>query len=75
MMAAGAEGEPTIVALNGTAWANRFAAEPFITWAETLGVSTREEMLAISEAWRRWGADPGAYAARFWCQAVGFKPA
>jgi SAM-dependent methyltransferase len=74
MMATGAEGEPNIVALNGAGWANRFAAEPFIAYAEAKGVSTREEMLAVSEAWQRWGVDPGAYAARFWCQAIGFKP-
>jgi len=74
LMAAGAEGEPVIVALNGAAWADRFAAEPFIAWAETTGVSNREEMRAISDAWRRWGSDPGAFAARFWCQAIGFKP-
>ncbi len=73
-MAAGAEGEPNIVALNGASWAGRFAAEPFVAYAEAIGVSTRAEMAAISEAWRRWGTDPGAFAARFWCQAVGFKP-
>ncbi|MGE3073324.1 MAG: class I SAM-dependent methyltransferase [Dehalococcoidia bacterium] len=71
----GADGAPQIVAWNGEATARRFAEEPFIAFAEAIGVSTRKEMLAISEAWRAWGRNPGAFAARFWCQAIGFKPA
>lgn len=75
MVAAGAEGEPAIVALTGDSWAQRFAAAPFVAYAEAAGIADRREMLAISEAWRRWGQHPGAFAARFWCQALGWKPA
>ena len=74
MVVGAAEGEPGINALNGAFWANYFTAEPFIEFATLLGLSNRDEMLAISEAHRRWGNDPGSFAARFWCQAIGFKP-
>lgn len=70
----GADGDVQTVAWNGEAAARRFAEEPFIAYAEAIGVSTRAEMLAISEAWRGWSRHPGAFAARFWCQAIGFKP-
>lgn len=72
---AGVEGDANITALNGAFWANYYQQEPFIDYAVALGLTTREEMAAISEAWRRWGKDPGAFAARFWCQAIAFKPA
>ncbi len=71
---ASAEGDAMAVAMNGGFWANYYAQEPFIAYAEALGISTTVEMLAVSEAWKRWGQHPGAFAARFWCQAVGFKP-
>ena len=70
----GAEAESAITAYNGNFWAERFSAEPFVAYAEALGISTREELTGISAAWRAWGQHPGAFAARFWCQAVGFKP-
>ncbi len=70
-----AEGDAMTVAMNGGFWANYYAQEPFIAYAEALGLSTREEMNAISEAWKRWGNDPGAFVARFFCHAIGFKPA
>lgn len=69
-----ADGDAAINALNGAFWQNYFQQDPFIAYAEALGISTRDEMLAISEAWRRWGSDPGSFAARFWCEAIGFKP-
>jgi ubiquinone/menaquinone biosynthesis C-methylase UbiE len=72
---AGVEGDANITALNGAFWANYYQQEPLIAYAVALRLTTREEMAAISEAWRHWGNDPGAFAARFWCQAVAFKPA
>ncbi|MGY0230304.1 methyltransferase domain-containing protein [Longispora urticae] len=40
----------------------------------TEGSATREEMAEIQEAWRAWGEEPGAFLARFWCEAVGWAP-
>lgn len=71
---AGAEGDDATTRWNGASWADRFAQEPFVAYAEASGVSTRNEMAAISAAWRAWGEQPGAFAARFTCHAIGFKP-
>lgn len=71
---AGAEGDNAVTRWNGASWAERFAQEPFVGYAEASGISTREEMAAISAAWRAWGEHPGAFVARFACHAVGFKP-
>jgi len=71
----GADGDAQTNALNGAFWSNYFRQPPFVVYAEALGVSTAAEMTAIADAWQRWGNDPGSFAARFWCQAVGFKPA
>lgn len=38
------------------------------------GLADREELRAMSRAWTRWGQDPGAFAARFWCEAVAWAP-
>ena len=27
----------------------------------------------MSDAWLRWSESPGAFWARFWCQAVGWQ--
>ncbi len=75
MAVAGAEGDDRVVAMNGAFWANYFVQEPFVRYAEAVGVSTAGELAEIAEAWRRWGSDPGAFRATFWCQAIGFKPA
>ena len=69
----GADGEANVIAWNGAHWANYHRQEPLIAYAEALGVGTREELAAVSAAWERWGQHQGAFAARFWCQAVGFK--
>ena len=74
MATAGTEGDATIVRMNGAFWANYFTQAPFVEYALALGLTTAGEMAAISEAWKRWGNDPGAFRASFWCQAVGFKP-
>lgn len=38
------------------------------------GQATEAEMAAYAQAWREWGRDPGAYLARLWCEAIGWKP-
>jgi hypothetical protein len=36
------------------------------------GLTTAAEIEDIKAAWLRWAEDPGAFLARFWCEAVGF---
>ena len=74
LVTGGAEGDAKINALNGAFWANYFVQEPFVAYAEARGLSTRDEMAEIGAAWQRWGNHPGSFAAKFWCQAIGFKP-
>lgn len=69
---AGARGDTKSVKLEGEFQAHSFAAEPFIAYASAKGWSTRDEMLAIAEAWRAWSRDPRAFSAGFLCQALGF---
>jgi SAM-dependent methyltransferase len=38
------------------------------------GIATVDEMLAVAEAWRRWGDDPGAVAAGWWFEALAWVP-
>ena len=37
------------------------------------GWATPAELAAAADAWREWAADPGAYWARFHCEAVGIR--
>ena len=51
-----------------------FEAPAAVALAESLGVSTADEMAEIAAAWRRWGASPGAFFAGFWVEALGWVP-
>jgi ubiquinone/menaquinone biosynthesis C-methylase UbiE len=71
-----------VAATDGTAEAARrtgereaqyYAATEFADYAVAAGVTTREELRAVSGAWRAWSQHPGAFWARFWCQAVGWR--
>jgi ubiquinone/menaquinone biosynthesis C-methylase UbiE len=68
----GVQGDDVSVRFTGEWNARYFEAEPLIAHVESRGWATREEMREISEAWRAWAADPGAFSAAFWCQAVGW---
>lgn len=71
---AGAEGADAITKLNGE-WQARYVEAPeYIEHVVRRGWSTEEELRDIAQAWRRWGNDPGAFAARFFCQAIGWTP-
>jgi ubiquinone/menaquinone biosynthesis C-methylase UbiE len=60
--------------LNGE-WQARYVEAPeYIEHVVRRGWSTEEELRDIAQAWRRWGDDPGAFDARFFCQAVGWAP-
>jgi SAM-dependent methyltransferase len=51
-----------------------FEAPSAVALAESLRVSTADEMAAIADAWRRWGASPGAFLAGFWVEALAWVP-
>jgi ubiquinone/menaquinone biosynthesis C-methylase UbiE len=70
-VAAGADGSDEATRFMGEFEAQRYAAPAYVDYVCAFGISTGDELRAISEAWRRWGSHPGAYWARFWCQAVG----
>ena len=58
----------------GSFRAAAFEAPSAVALAESLGVSTADEMAEIAAAWRRWGASPGAFFAGFWVEAVAWAP-
>jgi SAM-dependent methyltransferase len=70
-----ADGDAGAAFATGAFWSAYFTAEPFIDYAVALGLSQRDEMAAISRAWRRWSQHTGAFLARMWCEAIGTKPA
>ena len=37
------------------------------------GLATGAEMRAFAGGWARWGAEPGAFWATFWCEAIAWK--
>jgi hypothetical protein len=36
------------------------------------GWATADELAEMSLAWTGWGEHPGAFVARFWCEAIGW---
>jgi hypothetical protein len=34
------------------------------------GWASTQEMAEMSQAWLAWGEEPGAFLARFWCEAI-----
>lgn len=45
---------------------------PAVDRAVDAGWTTAEERAAIASTWRAWGAEPGAFVTRLWCEAVGW---
>lgn len=69
---AGYQGVQSLIEMDARFWSNYFAAPPFVDWVVLNDWAAREEMAAISAAYREWGNDPGAFSAAFWCEAVGW---
>lgn len=65
-------GVQSMIEMDARHWADYFAAPPFVGWAVLNGWATREDLAAISAAYREWGNDPGAFSAAFWCEALGW---
>lgn len=70
----GFEGTDDATRLNGEWQARYFEAPAFGTYIVQRGWATEPEVSAMAAAWRAWGNHPGAFAARFWCYAVGWMP-
>jgi SAM-dependent methyltransferase len=61
------------VARVGQRWANYFSGTPLIDRMEEVGLATRNQLLEIANDWNAWAANPGAFCAAFWCEAIGWK--
>jgi SAM-dependent methyltransferase len=70
---AGYEGTADATRIAGEWQARYLEAPPLIDHAVALGLATRDELAAMAEAWRTWGAHPGAFRATFWCEALARK--
>jgi SAM-dependent methyltransferase len=68
------EGSASAAGATGEWQAAYLSAEPFIAFAGALEIAQREELLALADAWRAWAHHPGAFWARFWCEAFGRVP-
>jgi SAM-dependent methyltransferase len=49
-----------------------YAAPALVDKVVEAGIATAAEMAAFTDAWHAWGAHPGAYMARLWCEAIGW---
>ena len=54
----------------GTFTASLFQYPSTVERALEQGWATAEELEEIRRAWTAWGEHPGAFVARFWCEAV-----
>ncbi len=70
---ADADGARETTARTGGFWASYYESPPLIAHVVALGLASAADLGAISGAWRAWGTDAGAFWARFWCQAIGWK--
>jgi ubiquinone/menaquinone biosynthesis C-methylase UbiE len=68
---AGADGTDDATRRSGEFQAHLYGAPAFVDYAVAMGVTTADELRAISDAWRAWSVHPGAYWARFFCEASG----
>ena len=55
----------------GSFTANLFREPSTVERMVTQGWATADELDEIGRAWIAWGELPGAFVARFWCEAVG----
>jgi SAM-dependent methyltransferase len=55
-------------------WANYLRSPELREQVLEAGLATAGDLDEMADAWLRWGGSPGAFWARFWCQAVGWAP-
>jgi ubiquinone/menaquinone biosynthesis C-methylase UbiE len=68
----GVEGTAEATRMAGEWQARYFEAPAFVEHVTCRGWASADELSQMAAAWRAWGADPGAFAARYWCEAVGW---
>lgn len=56
----------------GSFTASLFRYPAAVNRAVAEGWATAEELEEMSLAWTAWGEQPGAFLARFWCEAIGW---
>jgi SAM-dependent methyltransferase len=56
----------------GVFTASLFGFPAVVQRCVTEGWATADELRQIGDAWTAWGEEPGAFVARFWCEAVGW---
>lgn len=56
----------------GTFTASSFRYPATVARAVAEGWATLEELEEMARAWVAWGEEPGAFLARFWCEAIGW---
>lgn len=71
-IAADCDGTEDAAQRSGAFWAAYVRSPELQAHAEALGLDTAAESDEMASAWERWGSAPGAFWARFWCQAVGW---
>lgn len=73
-VSAAAEPDPDSAPKQAAAYMASLLEDPELaTLAESEGWAGAEEITAMVRAWRDWSAQPKAFAAFFWCSAVGWK--
>jgi ubiquinone/menaquinone biosynthesis C-methylase UbiE len=69
---AASDGSDAVTGRTGE-WQARYLESPVGGRAIALGLTTDDDLRSMVAAWRAWGAHPGAFWARFWCEAVAFR--
>ncbi|MDP9237131.1 MAG: methyltransferase domain-containing protein [Chloroflexota bacterium] len=67
---AGYEGAAVPARMTGEFWARYFESPQLISRATELGLADRDGIADMASAWRAWGQHPGAFWARFACEAI-----
>lgn len=68
---AGVDGSADAAGRTGEFWARYFEAPEFVAHVTAAGWADAAALSGMAAAWRAWGQAPGAFWARFWCEAVG----
>jgi ubiquinone/menaquinone biosynthesis C-methylase UbiE len=66
-----ADGDAESVPRSAEAFASPLEALPLIAYVEAHGIARREDLKRMAQAWRNWGAQPGAIWTRMWFHAIG----
>jgi SAM-dependent methyltransferase len=66
------DGDAESVRRSGGFWSAYYRAPELREYAIELGLASEVELDTMGDAWLRWSESPGAFWARFWCQAIGW---